>query len=268
MRKVYSILFFVMLVCVGCQWQLSHHDSEAGRSEVSLERFDRIESLYLTTGDYAALQQMNTSYPTQTRMLIEDMLRLGKVDDPAINTKFLHFFQDSTLQRMLLAVQRQYADADDINEELSAAFGRMREELPHLETPQIYAQIGSFDQSIIVGNNMLGVSLDKYLGEDYPFYQDHYSLRQRKMMTRDMIVPDCLSFFLLSQYPPAPGRLSTPQERDSQMGRIQWVVNRLVSRKVFDSGQVTAVEEYMRKNSACTVKELLENNSVSLKKND
>ena len=170
MRKTYGILVFMMLLCFGCQWQLKPNDDDAA-ANVSVARYDRIESLYLTTGDYSALQQMNTYFPMQTRTLIEDMLHIGKVDDPETNSRFYRFFQDSTLQRMLVDVQHEFADMDDINEDMASAFERLLDEMPALEVPHIYAQIGSFDQSIVVADGSLGISLDKYLGSDYPFYQ-------------------------------------------------------------------------------------------------
>ena len=256
MRKTYGILVFMMLLCFGCQWQLKPNDDDA-TANVSVARYDRIESLYLTTGDYSALQQMNTSYPMQTRMLIEDVLHIGKVNDEAINTKFLHFFQDSTLQKMLVDVEEQYEDMDDINEELSLAFSRLKDDIPSLEIPQIYAQVGSFDQSIIVGNKTLGISLDKYLGTDYPFYQQHYTAHQRSIMTRDMIVPDCLSFYLLSIYPFPDVELSSQEERDLHMGRIQWVVNRITDRNVFTNSFVTHVDQQMKKKGHMTIEQLL-----------
>ena len=256
-RKVYGILFAIMLVCFSCEWQLKPSTDEVDSAQITVERYDRIESLYLTTGDYSALQQMNTSYPMQTRMLIEDVLHIGKVHDEAINTKFLHFFQDSTLQKMLADVAEEYADMDDINEELSLAFSRLKDDIPSMEIPQIYAQVGSFDQSIIVGNKTLGISLDKYLGVDYPFYQKHYTTHQRSIMTRDMIVPDCLSFYLLSIYPFPDVYQSSPEKRDMHMGRIQWVVNRVTDRNVFTNTFVTHVDQQMKKYSKMTVEQLL-----------
>ena len=177
--KIYGILVLTMMLCLSCQWQLKPNDDDVA-ANVSIARYDRIESLYLTTGDYSALQQMNTYFPMQTRTLIEDVLHIGKVDDPETNSRLFRFFQDSTLQRMLTDVQQQYADMDDVNEELASAFERLQSEMPVLEIPQIYAQIGSFDQSIIVTDGALGISLDKYLGADYPFYLknpiDYYPL--------------------------------------------------------------------------------------------
>ena len=62
MGKIYGILFMIMLLCIGCQWQLKPNDVDAKEQRVSIQRYDRIETLYLTTGDYSALQQMNTEY--------------------------------------------------------------------------------------------------------------------------------------------------------------------------------------------------------------
>ena len=121
-----------MLICVGCEWHLKSNEETSNDNGVTIERYDRIESLYLTTGDYSALLQMNKSYPMQTRTLIEDVLRIGKVNEPDINVKFLQFFGDSILQQLINDVQEQYANIDDINKEMTDAFHHLREAIPSL----------------------------------------------------------------------------------------------------------------------------------------
>lgn len=256
MRKVYLLLFVLMLICLGCEWRLKSNDEASNDSIVTIERYDRIESLYLTTGDYSALLQMNKSFPMQTRTLIENVLQLGQVNDPEINIKFLRFFSDSTLQQMINDVQEQFTNLDDLNNELTEAFRNLKEEVPSVEMPQVYAQIGSFDQSIIVGNKTLGISLDKYLGADYPFYREHYTDEQRKMMTRSMITPDCLGFYLLSLFP-SPDQQATQAARDWHRGKIQWVVNHVTNRRVFDNERVTMVDSFMKQNKEISVEQLL-----------
>ena len=226
MRKVYYLLLAVLLGCISCEWQLKSFDDQD--VTVVVDRYDRVQSLYLTTGDFSALQQMNTVYPQQTRTLIEDVLRIGKVNDQQINTIFLRFYQDSTLQTLISDSEQQYANMDDINQQLTEAFSYLKDQIPNLEVPNVYAQIGSLDQSVIVGNGAIGICLDKYLGEDYPLYhrEDYgYSAEQRQMMTRRYITPDCVGFFLLSLYPMPMDRPLSQKERDTHIGKIQWVVN-------------------------------------------
>ena len=262
MRKVYFLLVITMLACIGCEWRLKSNEEAMDDMNIAIDRYDRIESLYLTTGDYSAMLKMNKTYPMQTRTLIEDVLRIGQVNDPEISAKFLHFFSDSTLQKMINDVQQQFADMEDLNQDLSHAFRRLKEELPTMEMPQVYAQIGSFDQSVIVGHRTLGISLDKYLGADYPFYVKHYTEDQRRMMTRDMIVPDCLGFYILSLFPMQESELNE-QERSLHMGKIQWVVNQVMGNDVFSNDRVSLVNQYMKRNKGVSVEQLLRNTDYS-----
>lgn len=251
-RRTYLILLFSMAVCLGCQWHLRPANDAVDERRVSIVRYDRIEHLYLTTADFAALQQMKTAYPMQTRMLIENVLKLGRVDESDINTRFLLFFQDSTLQALMGDVERQYANTDDLDDQLTESFGRLSDMLPGVELPSVYAQIGSLDQSIIVGKGLLGISLDKYLGSDHPLYlRFGYTEEQRAMMKRQYIVPDCLGFFLMSLFP-------MPEENaDDHVARIKYVVNQAMGRRVFDQKEVAHVESYMRQHPDTSVETLL-----------
>lgn len=255
-RKIYIFLIIAMVACVGCEFQLKPNDANDGDEKISLHRYDRIQSLYLTTGDYSALQQMNLVYPQETRTLIEDVLKLGRVNDPDINNKFLNFYQDTVLQALINEVEQQYANVDDLNEELQKSFDKLQKKLPVLTTPTVYTQIGALDQSIVVGNNTIGISLDKYLGKDYPLYLKYYPEVQRKLMTRSMIVPDCLVFFILSAYPiPDEGR--SQLTADLHIGKIQWIVNRVMGRRVFSTRFTALVAKYMKHHSRMAMDELL-----------
>lgn len=259
MRKIYAILAMVMFICLGCEWQLKSAD-ETSEGLVQVDRYDRLQSLYLTTGDFSALQQMNTGYPQQTRTLIEDVLKLGRVNEPEINVKFLNFYQDTTLQTLIASAEQEYANMDDINEELSSAFSRLKKMIPSIEIPLVYAQIGSLDQSIIVGDGMLGISLDKYLGRDFALYHrpDYgYADEQRNMMNRQNIVPDCIGFYLLSLYPMPHDRKLSQLDRDMHIGKVQWVVNRAMNKQVFNTLYTRNVGHFMKTHSDVSVEQLM-----------
>ena len=263
MHKVYYLLLLTLFVCLGCEWQFSSPEEDG---QVTVERYDRIQSLYLTTGDFSALQQMNTVYPMQTRTLIEDVIRIGKVDDQQINTKFLRFYQDSILQSLIAEAEQQYANMDDINQGLTTAFTFLKSNIPNVEVPKVYAQIGSLDQSIIVGNNTIGICLDKYLGKNYPLYQKPeygYTAEQQKMMDRKYMVPDCIGFYLLSLYPVPSDKVLNQEDRDMHIGKILWAVNKAVGEPVFDSEYVEMVDKYMTQNKNATIDQMLRNNAYS-----
>ena len=217
-----------------------------------------MQSLYLTTGDISALQQMNTEYPQQTRTLIEDVLKLGRVNDPHINSRFLSFYQDSTLQTVIAETQVQYADMTDVNQQLSDAFENLLKLLPNLCVPEVYAQIGSFDQSIIVSNDLLGISLDKYLGSDYPLYKKYgYSAEQRKQMQRLTSCPTVSVSILLIIIRCLTVRRIPVSLADQHIGRIQWVVNHVLKRPFFDTPNVKEADRYMKTHRGLSAGRLL-----------
>jgi hypothetical protein len=211
------------------------------------------------TGDFSALQQMSTGYPIETRTLIEDVLQLGEVNDPSINSKFLSFYQDTTLQIVLADVQSQYANMDDINEQFEKAFMTLKNWLPDMSIPLIYTQIGALNQSVVVGDQIIGISLDKYLGKNYPIYKRFgYTSRQLETMQRSHIVPDCLSFYLLSLYPMERFDSRSQLEKDLHMGKVMWTVNKAMDNNFFYSEYVMTIDRYMKKHPKVTVKQLME----------
>ena len=253
------VLTFIsaILLLTSCDFKLrSNYFLDADETKVEILRFDRLQSRYLTTGDFSALQQMETDYPMETRALIENVLRIGEVNDPNINKRFLTYFQDSTLQVMINDVQAEFANMDDLNQQVNDGFEQLQKEVPGLEVPRVYTQIGALDESIVVGNDMIGISLDKYMGENYPLYQKHYTLQQRKSMTREFIVPDCIFFYLLSVYPLINFEQRTQVERDMYIGKMMWVCNRLLGKKIYMSKDVDDFEK-QQKQKNLTIRQVL-----------
>ena len=259
MNKSGWLLLVASFLLSACELRLKPFEEES-EHRMEVFRYDRLESQYLTTGDFSALQQMSTEYPMETRTLIEDILHIGEVNDPQINKKFLTFFQDSTLQMIVSDAESQYANMDDINQQLNKAFFNLKGRLPDMPLPQVYAQIGALDQSIVIGNQSIGISLDKYLGEDYPLYKKFYSASQLKAMSRSSIVPDCLSFYLLSLYPMPDFEQRSQIDRDLHIGKIMWVCNQALECKFFRSKYINMVDNYMKRNKNLTLDSLLRNN--------
>ncbi|MBQ7422632.1 MAG: gliding motility protein GldB [Prevotella sp.] len=257
MKQVYYILFLSMILCVACEFKLKPGEDESQAPLLEVVRYDRLEYRYLTTGDFSALQEMNTEYPIETRTLIEDVLKLGTATDPEINTKLLKFYQDTTLQMLIADTEAEFANMDDLNKELNMAFMKLKKWFPDMEIPQVYAQISALDESIVVGNQTIGISLDKYLGADYPYYKKLYPEVQRRQMTRDMILPEALSFYLISIYSLPDFETRSQEERDLHMGKIQWIVNQALDRHVYSTRFVHSVDTYMKKNPKVSYEELL-----------
>ena len=262
---IYFLFLSLLVVILGCEWKLRPSEDDSLHELVEVQRYDRLQSLYLQTGDFSALQQMNTNFPIETRTLIEKVLQIGSVNDPEINSKFLRFYQDTTLQAVIADVGTEYAKMDDINKSLSHAFGYLQKHIPSLVLPSVYAQIGDFAQSIVVGNEMVGISLDKYMGANYgPYQRFGYSKQQLSTMTRDYIVPDCLTFYLLSLYPLHDFENREQSQRDLHMGKVMWIVNKSMGKRFFKSEDVKRVERFMHSHSSLSFESLLKRDDLQI----
>ena len=254
MKKIFVILSFLILMLQSCEFKLKPFDIMEGEKQgVEVCRYDRLESQYLTTSDFSALQQMNTDYPIETRTLIEDMLRLGEIDDPEISNKFLTFYQDSVLQTLISDAESQYANIDDINGLFNKAFRNLNKYIPNIRIPKIYMQIGALDQSIIIGNGTIGISIDKYLGEDYPLYRKYYPMAQRKSMNRSNIVPDAMCFYIMSMFPMKNFEKRPQHDRDLHVGKIMWLCNKILEKQCFSTKYVSVVDKYVSDNSSLDI---------------
>ena len=196
--------------------------------------------------------------------MIEDVLKLGPATDSEINTKLLKFYQDTTLQMLIADAETQYADMEDLNKELNTAFTKLKRWFPDMEIPEVYAQLADgIDESIVIGNQSIAISLDKYLGENYPLYKKHYPQSQRRLMTREMMLPDALCFYLLSIFPMKDFESCTQDERDLYIAKIQWIVNQSLERHAFVNDHVKETDEFMKSRPKTTYEELLKTTQMT-----
>ena len=175
-------------------------DAEQKKEEISVLRYDKLLSEYVRSNSFSALQKLTMDYRLPTKVLIEDVLAIGTVKDDTISQRLQKFYSDSTLVRLVRDVEVKYPNLDNVEKELTKGFRKLQKEVPDTKVPFIYSQISAFNESIILVDTLLGISLDKYMGEDYPLYKRFYYDYQCRSMRPDRIAPDCFAFYLLSRY--------------------------------------------------------------------
>ena len=82
-------------------------------------------------------------------------------------------------------------------------------------------------------------------------------------MTRAHIVPDCLTFYMLSLYPMPNFEQRKQIEKDLHLGKVMWASNKALGYRFFDTRYVRIVDKYMRKHQKVSLKALLESDDYS-----
>ncbi len=250
MHRVIFILLGVVVLsaCHTDRWK----DDPSDNVDIRIFRYDRLQYEATVLNSLLAWQKMNTEWSHATRLLIEDVLEIGSVDQPDIYECMNVYFSDTALVDLMEDVNRKFKDLSEIENSLTKGFRKLKEELPLLPVPRVYSQISALNQSVVVADSLLGVSLDKYMEADYPLYKQYYHSYQRYSMSPERIVPDCLIFYLQGQYTFAweEGH-RTLSDVIMYRGKIAWIVEHVLGAGKLGSlalGYTDEELEWCRKN--------------------
>lgn len=225
-QKILLLLLLTVLLA-GC-WISTSNSYSKDDENISVIRYDRLQAEYIQFSSVSALQKMRTTYGRSTQILVEEILAIGSVSDDNIDETIQAFYSDSTLLQLISDTETKFEDLSRIEEQLTKGFKRLKKELPSLIIPTIYAQISALNESIVVSDSLLGISLDKYMGEDYPLYQRYYYDYQRQSMRPERIVPDCFIYYMMGGYPLPPLKERTLLERILRQGQIYYVIQQVL----------------------------------------
>lgn len=226
MRKL-LILLLLPFLFGACQMDKMMLEQN-GDKTISINRYDRLQSEYIMLNSIPAMRRMSTIYSHQTKILIEDVLGIGQVSDDDIAQKMQTFYSDTILLRLIEDVEKKFEDIEPLEEELSKGFKRLKKEVPSLDIPHVYTQISALNESVIVVDSLLGISLDKYMGSDYSLYNRYYYDYQTRSMRPDRIAPDCIAFYLISYYPVPPTSRRTLMEIMIHYGKLYYITQQLL----------------------------------------
>lgn len=200
MRKILLLILVCCAAFSACRFGM-RMDSADSKDRISILRYDKLLDEYIISGSFSSFMKMHTQYRAMTSILIEDILELGEVSDDTVSRKLKIYFSDTTLVRLRKDIKTQFKDLRPLEEQLEGAFAYLKQELPGTTVPRIYTQNSAFNESIILTDSLIGISLDKYMGKDYPLYHRFYYQYQRDLMTPERIAYDCIRGYISKRYP-------------------------------------------------------------------
>ena len=125
--------------------------------------------------------------------LFSYVINTGDIGDSSFDDFLVRFCTDRQNNDVYAMTIKQFPDLNKTEKGLEDAFRHYLYYFPGEEIPSVYSCITGFNSSIITGDSILGIGLDRYLGADCSYYKqlEIYSYIAARM-TPDYIVPDCL----------------------------------------------------------------------------
>lgn len=167
--------FFISVTLIwGCQLEEQEFipDVSGIEAEVDIRRFDQALFQLDTNDMQPELQKLMEAYPELSTLYFTHILRANDPrtapDGPAPYVK--GFLQHESVRNLYDSVQVHYPNMSDIEAELEQAFRFFQYYFPDEPVPNVSTLISEYAiAAFVYGENDLGISLDYFLGQDYPY---------------------------------------------------------------------------------------------------
>jgi hypothetical protein len=133
--------------------------------------------------------------------LFSNVINAGNVDSVSFGYYLSLFCTDRLNNEVYDSVIKTFPNLTSLEEKLSKAFRYYKYYFPDKAVPQIYSCMSGFNSSIIIGDSVLAIGLDRYLGANCGFYPRlgiYKYLSDR--MTPQNIIFDCVYSWISSEW--------------------------------------------------------------------
>jgi len=200
MQKQIRIILRIALLEIACLccFSCSGNKTNDKQPDFPIIRFDTNLYRYLTQNTPDSVLRNDKDF---LDVLGSGVIDIGKSDSTGFYSRLKNYFSDSTLMRIYQDEQEKFSNITEINKELSNGLTVFLQQFPKIKPPKVYLHVSGLNQNIVVTDDILSLSADKYLGSDYPLYQNYFYDYQRQLMSPDRIVPDYLLGFMMANLP-------------------------------------------------------------------
>ena len=162
----------IILIVGGCSSERHVPDVSNIKVDVAIKRYDQALFSIDTSNVAVGLENLGKKYPEFQKIFLDDVI---KASDPRYapegTVKYVEgFLKHPAVHRLYDTCQVLYSDMNDIKADFDQAFRFFKYYFPKKEVPDITTFISEYSYGVFVyGENSLGVGLDFFLGENYPY---------------------------------------------------------------------------------------------------
>ena len=198
----FTILLLISAAAVISSCRKNHYQVDVSSINVKIKA-ERLEKDLFTINPDAVI----TSVPALKAkydgflQLFSYVINTGDINESSFGDFLLRFCSDKQNNDVYALTMKKFPDVTMIEEGLANGFRHYRYYFPKRNVPQVYTCITGFNNSIITGDSILGISLDRYLGADCEYYSrlNIYKYISARM-TPENIVPDCMYGWAASEW--------------------------------------------------------------------
>lgn len=200
--RVTAFFFFLLIIPLLNSCKKNHYKVNTSSIKVNVE-IKRLEKDLFTLNpneipaNIPILKQKYTGF----LQIFSKVINTGDINDTSFGDFLERFCTDKQNNEVFDLTMKLYPDLKGIEASIQEAFRHYLYYFPGRSVPSVFTCITGFNTSIITGDSVVGIGLDRYLGADckyYPMLEIYKYIAVR--MTPENIVPDCMYGLAASEW--------------------------------------------------------------------
>ncbi len=198
----FSILLLITLLFSCTEEDRFNVDISNIKTEIKIKRLDKAILKFEKKEAQKHIENYKKEFGEFYHLYNYKIIGVGSSDSSVYTERLLAFLKYCEDEDIAEKIETQFSDISPTEEKLSKAFRYYNYYFPKKKIPLIYTCISGYRQSVSTGENLIAISLDKYLGYDTPAYRkmgwDNY---KRHRMIPTMIPVDVMRAWAMADYP-------------------------------------------------------------------
>jgi uncharacterized protein YjaZ len=222
--------FFILLVFFSsCNRNPLKVDISGIEAEAEIVRFDRELFNVPMQDTLAELRELRSRYPEFFDLFTWKVIGIGGINEYHFPELMGQFLTDTLIMNVKALTDEAFSDFRRTERKIIEAFKYYSYHFPEKELPAIFTMISGFNQSVVTAENIIGISLDKYMGSDCSYYKllSTVPLYKVNNMHTDKIPSDVAYAWGMTEFDER-GRASNLLDHIVHQGKLMYFVDALL----------------------------------------
>ncbi|MGM0620439.1 MAG: hypothetical protein ACQETJ_05290 [Bacteroidota bacterium] len=228
-HKTYFIFLLSVIFFASCNRNPLKVDISGIDTEVEIVRFDQKLFELPMQDTLAELTTLRSKYPEFFDLFTWKVIGVGGIEEEHFPEIMGEFLTDTMILNVETLVEKEFSDFEKTEEELITAFKYFQYHFPDKDLPTIFTTISGFNQSVFTAEEIIGISLDKYLGRDCSYYKklSNVPLYKVKNMHKKKLVSDVAYAWGLTEFDDPHGT-TTVLDNFVHQGKLMYFVDAML----------------------------------------
>lgn len=196
MKNFAYLLAFTIISLIGCSGTIKSDNNTPPNKKISILRLDKDIYNYLQQPNKEKEGLLREKYPVLLPAF--GRIAMDNSDPEIFFTALKEYFAHPMLMQIYKDAISTFDDVSVYEGQLSDVSTLANQHLPNKKLPEFAMHVSGFRENVIVLNNLISISTDKYLGTGYNAYKNFFQQYEQQQMKPEYIVRDYVKAWIIS----------------------------------------------------------------------